>query len=98
VYSKIPKNSIRIPLIGGGSYSPDFAYVLKSSDGQSQLGLVVETKGKTAIDLAELEEQKIRHAESYFGLKNSGIDLRFETQLSGKSIQDIVKDALLPTA
>ena len=98
VYSKIPKNSIRIPLIGGGSYSPDFAYVLKSSDGQSQLGLVVETKGKTAIDLAELEAQKIRHAESYFGLKTSGIDVRFETQLSGKSIQDIVKDALLPTA
>ncbi len=98
VYSKIPKNSIRIPLIGGGSYSPDFAYVLKSKDGRSQLGLVVETKGKTGIDLAELEAQKIRHAESYFGLETSGMDVRFETQLTGKSIQDIVKDALLPTA
>ena len=25
VYSKTPKNSIRVPLMGGGTYSPDFA-------------------------------------------------------------------------
>ena len=97
VYSKIPKNSIRIPLIGGGSYSPDFAYVLKSSNGQSQLGLVVETKGKTEISLAELEAQKIKHAEAYFGKKTTGIDVRFETQLSGKKIKQVISEALSAT-
>ena len=94
VYSKIPKNSIRVPLVGGGSYSPDVAYVLQSSTGHPQLGLVVETKGKSEIELAELEAQKIKHAESYFGQKFDGIDIRFETQLSGKSMQEIVKIAL----
>jgi len=32
VFTKIPKNSIKIPIIGGKSYSPDFAYVLKFED------------------------------------------------------------------
>ena len=94
VYSKIPKNSIRIPLIGGGSYSPDFAYVLKSSTGLSQLGLVVETKGKDEISLGEIEAQKIKHAESYFGQKSLGLNVRFETQLSGVNIKDIISEAL----
>lgn len=98
VYSKIPKNSIRIPLVGGGSYSPDFAYVLKSSAGQDQLGLVVETKGKDGIDLGELEAQKIKHAQSYFGLKFEGMDVRFETQLSGTEIRDLIKKVLQPVA
>ena len=40
VYSKIPKSSIRIPLVGGHTYSPDFAYVVKSADGKSALNLV----------------------------------------------------------
>ena len=94
VYSKIPKNSIRIPLIGGGSYSPDFAYVLESSTGHSQLGLVVETKGKDEIDLGEIETQKIKHAAASFGQKSLGLEVKFETQLSGENIKDIVKEAL----
>jgi type III restriction enzyme len=97
VYSKIPKNSIRIPLIGGGSYSPDFAYVLKSSNGQSQLGLVVETKGKSENNLATLEAHKIKHAEAYFGEDAAGIDVRFETQLSDRKITEIISEVLSAT-
>ena len=94
VYSKIPKNSIRIPLIGGGSYSPDFAYVLKNIDGSSQLSMVVETKGKDKINLDELETTKIKHAQKYFNQENSKLDVRFETQLHGQKIVDIIKDAI----
>ncbi len=94
VFSKIPKNSIRIPLVGGGSYSPDFAYVVKSKDGRSQLSLVVETKGKCEINLAELEVQKIRHAEEYFNRKGAGLDIRFETQLESMAIKRIIESAI----
>ncbi|WP_327786763.1 hypothetical protein [Vibrio anguillarum] len=33
VFTKIPQNSIKIPVSGGYSYSPDFAYVVKTSKG-----------------------------------------------------------------
>ncbi len=94
VYSKIPKNSIRIPLVGGGSYSPDFAYVLKTNDGKSQLSLVVETKGKDKINLDNLEDIKIKHAEAYFNQSGMSHSVKFETQLQNKEIIKIIEDAL----
>ena len=33
VIIKIPKNSIKIPVAVGKSYTPDFAYILKFKDG-----------------------------------------------------------------
>ncbi|MDW2095616.1 type III restriction-modification system endonuclease, partial [Vibrio sp. 1866] len=33
VFTKIPKNSIKIPVAGGYTYSPDFTYVVKTSEG-----------------------------------------------------------------
>ena len=44
VYAKISKGSICIPIVGGFSYSPDFAYVIKYSNGSKILNLVIETK------------------------------------------------------
>lgn len=46
VFTKIPRNSIRIPVAGGGTYSPDFAYVIEYKGGQKQLNLIIETKDK----------------------------------------------------
>ncbi len=98
VYSKIPKNSIRIPLVGGGSYSPDFAYLVKTNDGKSQLSLVVETKGKDKINFGNLEYRKIKHAEAYFNQSGnqSGMShsVKFETQLQNKEITKIIQDTL----
>jgi len=94
VYSKIPKNSIRIPLVGGGSYSPDFAYILKSNNGQSQLSLVVETKGKDELNMAELEIKKIKHAENYFNQSKFSHKIKFETQIQDRDISEIIKTAL----
>lgn len=94
VYSKIPKNSIRIPLVGGGTYSPDFAYVVKSADGKSKLNLIVETKGKDEIDLGAREAQKIKHAEEYFNNNGAKAQVVFKRQLNSDKMLDLIKEAL----
>ncbi len=92
VYSKIPKNSIRIPLVGGFTYSPDFAYVVKSADGKNTLNLVVESKDKTELSLSRDEGQRIKHAETFFNRMNDKITVRFKKQLQNKSMLDIIRE------
>lgn len=102
VYTKIPKNSIRIPLVGGFTYSPDFAYVIKNHDGNIQLNLIVESKGKNHSDLSDNENQKIRLAELFFNTHsninnniNNNIKILFKTQLSNMKMVDIIKSSLV---
>ena len=90
VFTKIPKNSIRIPVIGGRTYSPDFAFVVKERGGNQRLHLVVEAKGKNAIELNEIERKKIEFANRFF----DGLKVRFETQYSGDRLAEIIKKAL----
>ncbi len=94
VYSKIPKNSIRIPLVGGGTYSPDFAYIVKDNKGKSKLNLIVETKGKDKIDLGEREAKKIKHAECFYNAHGSKTKVVFKHQLKTDKISDIIKEAI----
>ncbi len=90
VFTKIPKNSIKIPVAGGGSYSPDFAYVLKTKDGKKRLYFVVETKNVDSKEELRKEElQKIKHARVFFGDK-----VRFETQFSNNKMVDLIKNIL----
>lgn len=91
VYTKIPKNSIRIPLVGGATYSPDFAYVVKSADGKTALNLVVETKDKTELDLGGGEAQRIKHAEAFFNQLGGATQVHFRKQLSGVKMLDLIK-------
>jgi len=93
VYTKIPKNSIRIPLVGGYSYSPDFAYVVKMEDGKSALNLVVEAKDKTELGLGGDEAQRIKHAEEFFNQMDSKIKVSFKRQLHNKKITDLIYEA-----
>lgn len=95
VYTKIPKNSIRIPLVGGFTYSPDFAYVVKGTDGKSALNLVVEAKDKTEIGLALSEAKRIRHAEAFFNQLGSDISVSFKKQLHNKKIVELIKELTL---
>ena len=93
VYTKIPKNSIRIPLVGGGSYSPDFAFVIKQTDGMRKVNLVVESKGKAKDDLSKNEKMRIEHAKVFF--KNiQGVDVHFTTQLSQQKIYDLIQETV----
>lgn len=91
VFSKIPKNSIKIPVAGGKSYSPDFAYVLNYEDKSKKLYFVVETKNTTEESLRNEEIQKIRHAEKFFG---DTIKIKFATQFSDKKIASLIEDIL----
>ena len=49
MFTKIPKNSIKIPVAGGGTYSPDFAYIVKTKSGEV-LNFVIEAKGVAGSD------------------------------------------------
>ena len=94
VYTKIPKNSIRIPLVGGGTYSPDFAYVVKTDDGRSELNFVVESKDKTQLGLGGDESQKIEHAKEMFNQLGALFNVRFVTQLRNAEISGLIKEAM----
>lgn len=89
IFSKIPKNSIKIPVAGGKSYSPDFAYVLNYEDKSKKLYFVVETKNTAEESLRNEEKQKIRHAEKFFG---DTIKIKFRKQFSNKSIENLIRE------
>ncbi len=89
VFTKIPKNSIKIPVAGGKSYSPDFAYVLNFKTGDKKLYFIVETKNTDEESLRKEEEQKIKHAEKFFG---DAIKIQFKTQFSNKKIESLIRE------
>ncbi len=90
VFTKIPKNSIKIPVAGGKSYSPDFAYVLKFKDGEQKLNFIVETKDVNSKDgLRDEEKFKIKHAEKFFDGK---VKIEFRTQFNNNKIVDLIKE------
>ena len=92
VFTKIPKNSIKIPVAGGGTYSPDFAYVLKSKDGKKKLHLIVETKDKGERDLFDDEKQKIKHAQKLFEHLSDEVKIEFKKQLRGDKMAEIIRE------
>jgi type III restriction enzyme len=89
VFTKIPKNSIKIPIAGGKSYSPDFAYVLNFNDGAKKLYFIVETKNEEQENLREEERQKIRYAEKFFG---DAVKIKFKTQFRGNKIAQLIEE------
>ncbi|PAW59753.1 MAG: restriction endonuclease subunit R [Verrucomicrobiia bacterium Tous-C3TDCM] len=90
VFTKIPKNSIKIPVAGGKSYSPDFAYVLKYGDGSKKLNFIVETKNVVGDSkLRDEERQKLRHAEQFF---QGNVTIKFRTQFTNDKIQTLLKE------
>lgn len=90
VFTKIPKNSIKIPVAGGKTYSPDFAYVLKFKDGKQKLNFIVETKDVGSDDgLREEEKAKIKHAEKFFG---GQVKIEFRKQFSNNKIVDLINE------
>jgi len=90
VFTKIPKNSIKIPVAGGKSYSPDFAYVLNFGNGDKKLHFIVETKNVNGEGgLRDEEKQKIKHAEKFF---NGNVKIEFRTQFSNNKIVDLIKE------
>ena len=90
VFTKIPKNSIKIPVAGGKSYSPDFAYVVKFNDNEQKLHFIVESKNVNSSEgLRDEEKYKIKHAEKFFG---GAVKIEFRTQFSNNKIVDLIKE------
>jgi len=90
VFTKIPKNSIKIPVAGGKSYSPDFAYVLNFKNGRKKLYFIVETKNVVdEKNLRKEESQKIEHTKKFFG---NSIEIKFKTQFSNKKIENLIQE------
>lgn len=96
VYGKIPRSSIAIPTITGGTYTPDFMYVVKRADGRKELNIIVETKdveGKT--DLRGTEKVKIDCAKVFFDtLTADGYTVRFKDQIRNKQMAQIITEVL----
>lgn len=97
VYGKIPRNSISIPTITGQSYSPDFMYVVKKSDGAKTLNIVVETKDvENNSTLRQIEQIKINCAKEFFKqLTIDGYTVEFHEQINNKKIKQIVDEVLI---
>ncbi len=96
VYGKIPRRSIAIPTMIGGTYSPDFMYVIKKSSGEKELNIVVETKDvENKTELRGTEAIKIRCAEEFFKqLQIDGYTVAFHKQLNNKKMKQIIDEVL----
>lgn len=96
VFGKIPKNSIKIPVANGGTYSPDFMYLVDKKDGSSELNLIIESKNyESDRDLSKKEDYKIDCAKKLFKqLENEGIKIKFEKQLSTAKVGTIVRNLI----
>lgn len=97
VYGKIPRSSIAIPTIAGGTYSPDFMYVVKKANGDKELNIVVETKDvENKSTLRGVEAAKIKCAEIFFkNLSAQGFNVHFRTQINNKKMLQIVKEVII---
>lgn len=97
VYGKIPRRSIAIPVITGGTYSPDFMYVVQKKDGTKELNIVVETKDvEDQTELRGEEKVKINCAEVFFEtLTADGYTVFFRHQLGNKEMKQIIDDVLV---
>lgn len=96
VYGKIPRRSIAIPTIAGGTYSPDFMYVVKKANGEKELNIIVETKDvENKTDLRGIEQIRIDCAAKFFEqLSNDGFKVSFHTQIKNKQIKEIIESVL----
>lgn len=96
VYGKIPRSSIAIPTIAGGTYSPDFMYVVKKANGEKELNIIVETKDvENKSTLRATEEAKIKCAEIFFNnLSEQGYNVHFKTQINNKKMLQIIKEVI----
>ena len=98
VFGKIPRKSIAIPTVTNDSYSPDFMYMVKKTDGTKELNIIVETKGvDTPANLRGVEEKKISCAKLFFDQlreDNPELNVSFHDQLNNKQIRTIIEDVI----
>ena len=78
-------------MAGGFTYSPDFAYVVKTKDNQI-LNFIVETKNVDRKDsLREEEKRKIQHAEALFNKISESVKVNFKPQFGDDKIIELIR-------
>ncbi len=94
VFGKIPARSIRIPLIGGGTYSPDFMYVVEKDDKVKEVNLVIETKDYETEDKIPSDQRfEINCAREFFNkLQEDNYNVQYKVQLRTTQMIDIIKN------
>lgn len=98
VYAKIPRKSIAIPTITGGTYSPDFMYVVRKKSGEKELNVIVETKDVGKDALRKNEEAKINCAKVFFDhLSSEGYKVHFMPQIKNQKMRQIINDVMNKT-
>jgi len=98
VFGKIPRRSIRIPTIYGGTTSPDFMYLLQRGDRRS-VHFIVETKDVDSdASLRNEEKCKIAAAETFFAAvgenSEADADVVFRSQLNTNEIKSLIDSVL----
>ena len=85
-----------IPTVAGGTFSPDFMYVVKRKDGTKILNLIVETKDYDREDqIPEDQKIKIECAKVFFAnLEAEGYKVVFHPQLKQDKVAGIIADVL----
>ena len=93
VYGKIPRRSIKIPVCFGGTYSPDFMYIIKNKDGSLQYNFIIETKDVYSNGaLRDEEKKKILCGYEFFKqLEAAGYNVIFEEQVKTDNIVAMIK-------
>lgn len=83
-----------LPTIADSCYSPDFMYVVKKSNGEQVLNIVVETKAvENETVLRSNERIKIACAERFFEqLEIDGYTVHFLKQLNNKAMKTIINE------
>lgn len=94
VFGKIPARSIRIPLIGGGTYSPDFMYIVKRNDDVKEINFVIETKDYETEDKIPSDQRfEINCAREFFNrLQEDNYNVQYKVQLRTTQMLDIIKN------
>ena len=94
VFGKIPARSIRIPLIGGGTYSPDFMYVVENDNKVKEINLVIETKDYESEDKIPSDQRfEINCAREFFKkLQEDDFNVEYKVQLRTTQMLDIIRN------
>ena len=95
VFAKLPRIKIPTPV---GSYSPDFAFVLKN-EYYKKIYFIIETKGYSdIINIRPKEEQKIAVGEKFCkALEKKGLNIHFQTKTTQKKLRDIISEIRSPS-
>ncbi len=95
-FAKIPRNSVKIPVADGGTYSPDFMYLIKDNLKKSEINLVIESKDvENKRSLRDEETYKIECAKKLFNkISVEGTNIKFKEQLNTETAGEIVSEVL----